>query len=146
MKKMLIFIHIFFLSLQVYGQNIPVTELIEKCISLLDKPVPNGFRQVNEQVLANNEGILLFTNNRIVIISSLMNAFKSEREANEYSNLFSSFFKNDNNWSLFRMSTAGAEIYLRDGLYAIIEKPRKNNNGSAETMIGFSRNLNLENM
>ena len=112
----------------------------------MDKPIPNGFRQVDRQIFINNEGILLFVNDRIVIVSSLVNVFKSEREANEYNNLFSNFFKNDNNWDFFRMSSAGAEIYLRNGLYVIIEKPRKNDNGSAETMIGFSRNLNLENM
>lgn len=145
MKKVLIPIVIFFLSLQVYGQNVPVTELIERCISLLDKSAPNGFRQVNNQVFINNEGILLFVNNGIVIVSSLVNAFKSEREANEHNNLFTNYFKN-NNWDFYRTSSAGAEIYINNGLYAIIEKPRKNDNGSVETMVGFSRNLNLGNM
>jgi hypothetical protein len=145
MKKVLMPIF-FFLSLQVYGQNVPVAELMEKCVSLLDKSVPSGFRQVNKQVFINDEGILLFVNDKIVIVSSLVKTFKSEREANEYNNLFSNLFKNDSSWDFFRMSSAGAEIYSKNGLYAIIEKPRKNNNGSLDTMIGFSRNLNLENM
>ncbi|MDR2596638.1 MAG: hypothetical protein LBC76_04870, partial [Treponema sp.] len=132
MKKVLFFLLISFSPiLQIYGQNIPIAELTERCISLLDKPVPNEFRQVDKQVFINNEGILLFVNDKIVIVSSLVNTFKSEREANEYKNLFTNFLKN-NNWDFFRISSAGAEIYLRNGVSAIIEKPRKNDNGSAE--------------
>jgi hypothetical protein len=146
MKKMLVYSLIFFLPiLQVYGQNVPVAELINRCVSLLDKPVPNGFRQVNRQTFTNNEGVLLFVNNEIVIVSALVNIFKSDSEAHEFNTLFSNFLKN-NNWDFFRTSSSGADIYLINGLYAIIEKPRKHENGSIETMIGFSRNLNLERM
>jgi len=146
MKKLLVFYIFFFLSFfQVYGQNVSVNELINKCISLLESPVPNGFRQVDKQVFINNEGILLFVYNEIVIVSSLVNTFKSDREANDFKALFSNYFKN-NNWDFFRTSTNGADIYLKNGLHAIIEKPRKNDNGSIETMIGFSRNINLDEM
>jgi hypothetical protein len=144
MKKMLIYLLIFLLPiLQVYGQNVSV--LVNRCISLLDKPVPNGFRQVNRQTFINNEGIFLFVNNEIVIVSALVSTFRSERDAREYNTLFSNFFKN-NSWNFFRTSSSGADIYLLNGLHAIIENPRKNENGSIETMIGFSRNLNLEEM
>jgi hypothetical protein len=147
MKKIFIFLFIFSLSiLQVHGQNITVSELINRCISLLDKPVPNGFQQINRQVFINNEGILLLVYDEIVVVSTLAKSFETEREANNFNALFSNFFKDDNSWDLFRRSSSGAEIYLRNGLYAIIEKPRKQNNGSIETMIGFSRNLNLNEM
>jgi hypothetical protein len=147
MKKIFISLLIFFLTvLQVHGQNIPVIELINKCISLLDKTVPDGFQQLNIQTYINNEGILLLVNNEMVIVSSLVKSFRSNREANEYNALFSDFFKNNNNWDFFRTSSAGAEIYSRDDLRAIIEKPKRANNGSIETMIGFSRRLNVDNM
>jgi hypothetical protein len=49
--------------------------------------------------------------------------------------------------SLVNRCISLAEIYKKDDLSAIIESPRKLNNGSVEIIIGFSRNLSgLENM
>jgi alpha-amylase/alpha-mannosidase (GH57 family) len=146
MKKYLfsLFIFILFVS-QIFGQNDRVSLLVNRCISLLDKPVPNGFRQVGAQVFYSDEGILLMVFNENVIVSTKVDTFRSEREANRHNTLFSNYLKN-NNWDFVRTSSMGAEIYFRDGLHAIIEKPRKHNNGTIETMIGFSRNLNLDNM
>jgi hypothetical protein len=144
--RFFIFLIIFFLSVfRVYGQNVSVAELINRCISLLDKPVPDGFRQVNRQTFMNNEGLLLFVYNETVIVSSTVNTFKSDREAREFNNLFTDFFKN-NNWNFFRTSSGGADIYVKNGLYAIIERPRRNENGLIETMTAFSRNLNVDAM
>jgi hypothetical protein len=147
MRRMLISLLIFFLFVfQVHGQNISVGELINRCISLLDKPVPDGFRQINSQTFFSDEGILLFVNNEIVIVSSIHNTFRSNNEVNRYRTSFSSYLES-NNWEFFRRVSTGADIYKKGDLSAIIESPRKLDNGSIEIMIGVSRKLlGLENM
>jgi hypothetical protein len=146
MRKYLFLLLVFlsFIS-QIFGQNDRISLLVNRCISLLDKPVPNGFRQVDTHVFFSDEGILLMVFNDNVIVSSKVDKFRSEREANRQNTLFINYFKS-NDWNYIRTSSMGAEIFLKDGLHAIIEKPRRHNNGTVETMIGFSRNLNLENM
>jgi hypothetical protein len=145
MRKRILFLPIFFsIILQVYGQDFSVAELVNKCISTLDKPVPNEFRQIDKQVFF-HDGLLLLVHNELVIVSSIVNVFESDSEAQAYISLFSAFFKNSD-WDFYRTSSMRAEIYSRNGLYVIIERPRRHENGSIETMIGFSRNLNVDEM
>ncbi|MDR0321537.1 MAG: hypothetical protein LBI28_08545 [Treponema sp.] len=155
MKKHLFFLLIFFsLVLQVHGngQNDRVALLVNRCISLLDQPVPAGFRYMgdapgpNTQVFYSDEGILLLVHNGIVTVSSVHNTFSSDNEVNKHRASFSRYLER-NNWEFFHRSSRGAEIYKKDDLSAIIESPRRLNNGSIETLIGFSRSLlGLENM
>ena len=134
MKKALISLLIFFsFILQVHGQNINVGELINRCVSLLDRPVPSGFRHVgaggspDTQVYYSDERILLLVHNESVMVSNLVNTFQSASEANEYITLFSTYLRNNSEWTFFRTSSRGAEIFVRNGLCAIIERPRRLN-------------------
>ena len=140
MKKS-IFLSLFFvMALQIYAQNDPVAYYINKCISLLGNNVPEGFQRMNRTGYKNDEDIILMTENGTVVLSMFGTTFDRNNEAAEFNALFYDYFES-NNWN-FHISRRDGDIYIKNGIYAIITNPSRRDDGLIVTMIAFSRNVN----
>jgi hypothetical protein len=143
MKKTWFFVLIFFVCIaQAYSQNdsdASISRLVEETIIYLNGVVPEeGFRKIDESLfLSEEKGIILRSENGIVISASFEKRFSTIDEALEYSLLIRDYFANY--WTFFDLDSTGLNIYLRNGIYALMDdNPYKLWDNSFEIHISFS--------
>lgn len=144
MNKNIFIIFIFFaLSLPIYtqeGESLDETYYVNKCIFLLEKPVPEGFRRADRSFFRNDEYIYLFVENGIVALSQHGIAYNTTHEASAFAVPYYDYFEK-NGWS-FYLTKGKCDIYLKDDVYAGIYNERRSD-GLITAMIAFCRNVNL---
>ena len=124
-----------------HAQSDSAAYYVDKCISLLEKPVSEEFQRMDRITYRNDEDIILIVENGIAIVSIYGAPFPMSNEAVEFSALFYNYFE-DNGWDFFRSNyDDGSDIYLKAGVYAYINKPLKRDDGLIVAIIGFSKNI-----
>jgi hypothetical protein len=113
---------------------------INTSISTLGNSVPSGFQRLDRTTYKNEMDIVVFTENNIVIASAFGSTFPTNNEAAEYNGVFYTFF--EDNWTFFRSTNKGDDIYIKNNVYAIIYRPTKRDDGLIVAMIGFSKDIN----
>jgi len=147
MRKSFISILIMLISIfQAYGQNNTQSEIVEyfinKAVSLLGETVPDGFRRVDRTTFANNEDIIIITEDEKIVISYIGSIFNTTHEAHELNGLLYDYFENrGNNWSFVSSTDNGTDLYFRDDIYAGISSPSRRDDGLIVTGVGFSRKI-----
>lgn len=143
MKKNIIFLYLFFAGITLFAQE-SLDEFIQyyitTCISVLGNPVPSGFQRIDRTSFKNEYDVILFTENNIVTASAFGSAFSSNSDATEFNGIFYTFF--EDNWTFFRSTNQGADIYIKNDVYAIINRPRRRDDGQIVAIIGFSKDIN----
>jgi hypothetical protein len=140
MKKVIGFVWFLIIGFVVYAQNNLATYYVNKCISLLNKPVPNDFQRIGRTEYKNAEDIVVDTENGIIVFSSFGFLFEKKHEAMEFNGFFYSFFE-ENNWKHYRRLNDGTDMYLKNGIYAGISPPSYREDGYFVANIGFTINF-----
>jgi len=139
-KYIFIFIFISFFIGHLFGQSNSVSDLIvNRCISMLGRSVPNGFIRIDRTRYYNEEGFILTVENGVVVSSGFQSNFNTFNEAHEFNGVLYNYFENSrNNWILFSSSSEG-DIYSRNRVFATIVRPSRRNDGVIVNIILFDR-------
>jgi hypothetical protein len=119
------------------------SELIDMSIDLLGKPVPDKFQRVSRTMFvlksSDTSGIGVTVDDGLVNVSAvtIMGNINFVREFNV---TFYNYFEN-NSWRFLRES-GGADIYVKNGIFAAVTQPFNRDDGLMGATIMFSSNLN----
>ena len=123
-------------GVQIFAQDIPVTVIVDKCISLLGRTVPEGFNRMDRTVFQNEEGYFLITENGIVIYSGYRKSFSKSNEAFSFNVLLYDYLEG-NNWEYYRTNPNGSDVYQKNNVNAIIFSPQRHDDGYLITGVLF---------
>jgi hypothetical protein len=140
-KKIIISFIFLTMVLQIYAQDNTKAYYVNKCISLLGGSVPEGFQRMNRNFYMNDEDIVLYVENGVVLMSSFGSVFLRTNEAYAYSSSFYDYFET-NNWVFIR-TINGSDIYLKNGVYVSIVGQQRRSDGLISSTISFGRDINV---
>jgi hypothetical protein len=124
-----------------YSSNNAMSNIINDCINLLDKPVAGNFQSLDGRSFINNMGIVAIPENGKTILSVFGKPYESRKGATEFNSMFYEYFE-DNNWKYYATLENGANVYSKDGVFACVFQPSLRNDGLIGTMVAFTRNFN----
>ena len=133
MKNYFLTLLFIFVSFVCYGQY-----NVQEYISYLGKPVPDGAVRTGRDRYAYEDYIFLNTENNIVMACSVVVTSDFIHTAYRYLGVYHDYFEG-NAWEYFLFS--GRDIYVKDGIYAIIYEPHVRPDGKIVAQITFTMNL-----
>ena len=137
MKKLVLsFFIISAVGIQIFAQDVPVTVIVNKCISLLGGTVPEGFNRMDRTVFQNEEGYFLITENGIVIYSGYRKSFSKSNEAFAFNVILYDYLE-ENKWDFNRTNPNGSDVYQKNDVNAIIFSPQRHDDGYLITGVLF---------
>ena len=139
MKKAGLLLLCIFTGSIVYAQNLTTSQLIDRCMNLLGKPVTSDFRRLDRTTYENAKGILALVENGLVSSTMIGRASDTTREAASFTVPFYNFFE-DNNFDYCGEGSSGTDIYLKNGIYIAIKKSEKREDGKIISGVWFSKN------
>jgi hypothetical protein len=86
--------------MSIFAQDIKMEYYLNKCISLLEKPVPDGFQRIGKTGYRNEEGITVSVKNGIITLSTFSSAFLTTNETHEFNALLYDYVENTN-WQYY---------------------------------------------
>jgi len=132
MKKFVLVVFLFIISIASYAQS-----NINLYISYLGKPVPTGFKRIDRTSYINDDNIVLYVQNGVVIASVIGMAFDYMHEASLWLADYYNYFENQK-WTFSDGSSSG-DVYLKNGIYGMCYKPAKRDDGLVVTMVIFTK-------
>lgn len=143
MKKTVIILLLVFLNTNIHAQD-NLGTIVNECVSLLDKPVPNYYQRINRTTYRHpNQKIVVCVENGKVSLVAIGDVFKTVNEAIDFNSKFYSFFES-NGWIYNDKNYDGEDIYVKNGVYALIGLPGKRVDGYIATAVMLSKNVPLQ--
>jgi hypothetical protein len=150
MKKLKLLAVFLLLNLDIHAQaDLPpnvrqgIDDLVNECLSLLGKTVPNDFLRTSRNRFRSVDGnIYVVIENDLIYASSLGNIFDKTDEAAQFIGIFYTYFSNSD-WTLYSSLRDGCDIYQRNSIFACIYPPQRRDDGYIVGLIAFSRKYNV---
>jgi hypothetical protein len=133
MKRIVFIFVLFSVNYFVISQN----NDINIYISYLGKPVPEGFNQIDRATYTNDDNIVLYIQNGLVIASVIGMAFDYNHEASAWLADYYNYFENQN-WIFIEGDTSG-DLYIKNGILGMCYKPAKRDDGLIVAMVIFTK-------
>jgi hypothetical protein len=148
MKKLKLLAVFLLLNLDIHAQvDLPpnvrqsIDGVVNECLSLLGKAVPNDFIRVGRNEFRNADGyIIVIVENGLIYFSSFGNIFDRTDEAAQFIGVLYTYFSNSNSdWTFHSSLRNGCDVYYKNSIFAYISPPQRRDDGYIFGVAGFSR-------
>jgi hypothetical protein len=149
MKKLSMLCLLLVLVQRVYALDVKVAEKwvpgwVAESVSLLGKPVPDGFTRLGRNGYRSNVdlSIVVVVKDSYVVLVGYGEAFPTTHEAAEFLGLFYTFFEDNKDWN-YHGEFLGDTYYNNDiGVYAVFVKSKRDD-GLIVAAVRFAKDIRL---